>query len=162
MGELTRMRASDFSRETGTIAVRESKAGKPRHVALTHEGQHLFAALTAGKTGRDPIFVRNDGATWGPSHQQRPLDAASKRTKITPAATFHILRQSYASARAMRGVPMGVNLPHLPGGNGARCGYQADDRAFQRQGAAMRTSRRIVESAERCALKADNSRGRQR
>ncbi|WP_292528326.1 site-specific integrase [Methylocystis sp.] len=112
-GELTRMRASDFSRETGTIAVRESKAGKPRHVALTDEGQHLFATLTAGKTGRDPIFVRDDGATWGPSHQQRPLDAASRRAKITPAATFHILRHSYASALAMRAVPMGVIAAQL-------------------------------------------------
>ena len=112
-GELTRMRAGDFSREGGTIAVRESKAGKPRHVALTDEGQELFAALTAGKTGRDAIFVRDDGNAWGPSHQQRPLDAASKRAKIEPAATFHILRHSYASALAMRGVPMGVIAAQL-------------------------------------------------
>jgi site-specific recombinase XerD len=66
----------------------------------------LFAALTAGHKGRDPIFIRDDGKTWGPSHQQRPLDAASTRAKIDPAAT-HILRHTYASALAMRGVPMG-------------------------------------------------------
>jgi integrase len=107
-GELTRMRASDFNAEAGIITVRESKSGKPRHVALTDEGQSLFADLTAGRTGRDPIFVRDDGKTWGPSHQQRPLDAASARAKIEPAATFHILRHTYASALAMRGVPMGV------------------------------------------------------
>lgn len=112
-GELTRMRASDFSPEAGTITVRESKAGKPRHVALTDEGQQLFSALAAGKTGRDPIFVRNDGAAWGPSHQQRPLADASNRAKITPAATFHILRHTYASSLAMKGVPMGVIAAQL-------------------------------------------------
>ena len=112
-GELTRMRASDFSPEAGTIAVRESKTGKPRHVALTDEGRALFEALTAGKTGRDAIFARDDGEAWGPSHQQRPLEAASKRAKIEPAATFHILRHSYASALAMHGVPMGVIAAQL-------------------------------------------------
>ncbi len=112
-GELTRMRASDFNSEAGTITVREFKAGKPRHVALTDEGRTLFATLTAGRTGRDPIFLRDDGKLWGASHQQRPLDAASKRAKIEPAATFHILRHSYASSLAMRGVPMGVIAAQL-------------------------------------------------
>ena len=112
-GELTRMRARDFNAEAGTITVRESKSGKPRHVALTDEGQSLFAELTAGHTGREPIFIRDDGKAWGPSHQQRPLDAASARAKIEPAATFHILRHTYASALAMRGVPMGVIAAQL-------------------------------------------------
>jgi integrase len=112
-GELTRMRARDFNAEAGTITVRESKSGKPRHVALTDEGQSLFADLTAGHTGREPIFIRDDGKAWGPSHQQRPLDTASARAKIEPAATFHILRHTYASALAMRGVPMGVIAAQL-------------------------------------------------
>jgi integrase len=112
-GELTRMRASDFNAEAGTITVRESKAGKPRHVALTDEGQALFAEWAAGKTGRDLVFVRDDAKAWGPSHQQRPLEAASVRAKIEPAATFHILRHTYASALAMRGVPMGVIAAQL-------------------------------------------------
>jgi integrase len=107
------MRASDFNLEAGTITVRESKAGKPRHVALTDEGRALFVELTAGKTGRGPIFVRDDGKIWGASHQQRPLDAASARAKLDPPATFHILRHTYASALAMRGVPMGVIAAQL-------------------------------------------------
>lgn len=112
-GELTRMRTSDFSREAKTIAVRETKAGRPRHVALTEEGQALFSTLTAGKVGKDPIFVRDDGATWGPSQQQRPLAGACNRAKIAPAATFHILRHTYASSLAMNGVPMGVIAAQL-------------------------------------------------
>lgn len=112
-GELTRMRASDFNTQVGTVTVRESKGGKPRHVALTDEGQALFAEMAAGRTGRDLIFVRGDGKPWGPSHQQRPLEVASSRAKIEPAATFHILRHTYASMLAMRGVPMGVIAAQL-------------------------------------------------
>jgi integrase len=107
------MRASDFNAESGTITVRESKSGKPRHVALTDEGQSLFTEMTTGHTGSELIFVRNDGKSWGPSHQQRPLDTASARAKIEPAATFHIHRHTYASALAMRGVPMGVIAAQL-------------------------------------------------
>jgi integrase len=80
---------------------------------LNNEGQALFASLTAGKAGRDPIFVRDDGNVWGASHQQRPLAEACKRAKIEPAATFHILRHTYASSLAMRGVPMGVIAAQL-------------------------------------------------
>ena len=95
------------------MTVRESKAGKPRHVALTDEGAVLFEAFIAGKAGKDLIFIREDGKPWGASHQQRPLEAASGRAKIEPAATFHILRHTYASALAMRGVPMGVIAAQL-------------------------------------------------
>jgi integrase len=112
-GELTRMRVGDFNPQAGTITVRESKAGKPRHVALADEGQALFDELSAGKKGADPIFVRDDGRTWGKSHQQRPVEEASSRAKIDPPATFHVLRHTYASALAMRGVPMGVIAAQL-------------------------------------------------
>jgi integrase len=107
------MRASDFNAEAGTITVRESKAGKPRHIVLTDEGRALFSDLTAGKAGRGLIFLRDDGEPWGASRQQRPLSAACERAKIEPAATFHILRHTYASTLAMRGVPMGVIAAQL-------------------------------------------------
>jgi hypothetical protein len=41
------MHVADFNADAGVITVRESKAGKPRHVVLTDEGQRLFASLTA-------------------------------------------------------------------------------------------------------------------
>ena len=84
----------NFNAEAGTIAVRESKSGKPRHVVLTEEGHAFFAELTAGRTGRELVFLHDDGKACGPSHQQRPLDAASARAKVEPAATFHILRHT--------------------------------------------------------------------
>lgn len=112
-GELTRMRADDFAAAGGTVAVRTSKAGKPRHVALTDEGRSVFQALTAGQSGRTLVFRRDDGEAWRASQQQRPLDDASRRAGIDPPATFHVLRHTYASALAMRGVPMGVIAAQL-------------------------------------------------
>lgn len=112
-GELTRMTAADFNADAGTITVRLSKAGKPRHVALNDDGRQLFAGLTVGRGAKDLIFPRADGKAWGASHQQRPLEEASKVAKVEPAATFHILRHTYGSALAMRGVPMGVIAAQL-------------------------------------------------
>lgn len=59
------------------------------------------------------IFKREDSDAWGKSHQAWPLIDASAFAKIEPPATFHILRHTYASALAMRGVPMGVIAAQL-------------------------------------------------
>lgn len=113
-GELSWMRVCDFDAEAGTVTIRNSKSGKARHIALTEEGLASFLKLTFGRNDHNGrIFVRDDGEHWGPSHQQRPLEAASARAKIEPAATFHILRHTYASRLAMRGVPMGVIAAQL-------------------------------------------------
>jgi integrase len=112
-GELTRLKVADYHSEAGTISVRTSKAGKPRYVALNDEGRTLFEALTTGRKAQEFVFLREDGKSWGASHQIRPIKAASLRVGIEPAATFHILRHTYASALAMRGVPMGVIAAQL-------------------------------------------------
>jgi integrase len=111
--ELTTMHVADFNADAGVVTVRESKAGKPRHVVLTDEGQRLFATLTAGKLGTDPIFVRADGGLWGKSYQLRPMLEACARAKIKPAVSFHVLRHTHGSTLAIRGVPMGVIAEQL-------------------------------------------------
>jgi integrase len=111
--ELAALRIADFNADAGIVTVRQSKAGKPRHVVLTDEGQTLFAALTAGKLGDDLIFVRRDGGVWGKSHQLRPMLDASERAKIKPAISFHVLRHTHGSTLAMKGVPMGVIAEQL-------------------------------------------------
>lgn len=112
-GELARMRVTDFHPDGGTVLVRESKGGKPRHVVLTEEGQELFAAIAAGRPGTALIFVHEDGERWKASQQQRPIEEASERAKIEPAATFHVLRHTHASHLAMKGVPMRVIADQL-------------------------------------------------
>ena len=112
--ELTAMHVADFNADAGVVTVRESKAGKPRHVVLTDEGQRLFATLTAGKLGTRSDFRRvHDGGVWGKSHQLRPMLEACARAKIKPAVSFHVLRHTHGSTLAMRGVPMGVIAEQL-------------------------------------------------
>ena len=126
-GELAAMITNDFDPQAGTVHIGRSKSGKPRHVALTHEGRGFFAQMTAGKAGADLIF-RRDGlvrqatrqspaetkrSPWGKSHQCRIMREACADAKITPAASFHELRHTYASRLAMRGVPMAVIAAQL-------------------------------------------------
>ena len=48
-GELVAMTGDDFNLDSGTIRVRTSKSGKPRHVVLTQEGRDFVARLAAGR-----------------------------------------------------------------------------------------------------------------
>jgi integrase len=112
--ELARMHVADFHRDSGTLLVRTSKAGKVRHIELTSEGLDFFNGIAAGRPGAEFLFHR-DGAPWGKSHQQRPLVEACRAAKITPAASFHTLRHTYASLMVMDAVPLMVvarNLGH--------------------------------------------------
>jgi integrase len=108
------MRVADFHRDSGTVVVRTSKAGKVRHIELTAEGLEFFRETTAGRAGAELLFHR-DGAAWGKSHQQRPLADACRAARISPAASFHTLRHTYASLMVMDAVPLMVvarNLGH--------------------------------------------------
>ncbi|MCJ2091141.1 site-specific integrase [Methylobacterium sp. J-072] len=112
-GELGRIRASDFDAQARTVMIAKSKQAKPRHIALSDEGATFFAALTAERPRTALVFSRTDGGAWGASHQQRPLIEASARAGLEPPCTFHILRHTYASMLAMRGVPMRVIADQL-------------------------------------------------
>ena len=110
--ELARLKCGDFNPDSGTQAIRLSK-GKLRHVVLTDEAKAAFEGWTSGRASADLVFLREDGEAWGTSHQKRPLGEASRRAKIVPAVTFHILRHTHGSHLAMRGVPMGVIAAQL-------------------------------------------------
>ena len=113
-GELTRLTCADFNPDTGTIAIRTSKTGKPRHVVLTEEGQKFFAQVCAGRPGNQLAFLKKDGSQWQKSNQKRPWDDAAERAKID-GASFHTLRHTWASLAVMAGVPLLVvaeNLGH--------------------------------------------------
>jgi len=112
-GELVKMRAADFDRDNGTIAILESKSGKPRHVVLASEGRQFFETIATGKAPDAMLFLRSDGRAWKPTDQIRPLKAACLAAKISPAVSFHILRHTYASRLARMGVPMAVIASQL-------------------------------------------------
>ena len=114
-GELTRLEVPDFNADSGTLAVRQSKSGKPRHVVLTDEGGAFFTQLAAGRSGGGLLLRRANGEPWKASHQGRPIADACARAKITPAISFHGLRHTWASHAVMGGVPLLIvakNLGH--------------------------------------------------
>lgn len=114
-GELTRLEVHDFNPDSGTLAVRQSKSGKPRHVVLTDEGVAFFTQLAAGRSGSELLLRRANGEAWRASHQGRPMAVACGRAKIKPSISFHCLRHTWASHAAMNAVPLLVvakNLGH--------------------------------------------------
>lgn len=110
--ELANLRASDFDADAGTIVIRISKSGKPRHAVLTNEARAFFVDMTAGKDSKALIFS-HDGLAWGKSHQSRAIKEACETAQITPAISFHILRHTHGSILAMKGVPLPVIAKQL-------------------------------------------------
>jgi integrase len=114
-GEITAFRVADFDRVAGTVTVSAAKGGKPRHVVLTEDGIGLFETHTTDKPRAAFIFAKPDGKAWGKSHQHRPLREACEGAKIEPAASFHVLRHTYATMLLRGGAPLPViaaNLGH--------------------------------------------------
>jgi integrase len=114
-GELTRLEVCDFNPDASTLAIRQSKTGKPRHVVLTEEGAAFFRRHCAGRNGHEVMFRHGNGGAWQKSEQARPMAEACTRAKIEPAISFHILRHTWASHAVMNGVPLMVvakNLGH--------------------------------------------------
>ena len=105
--ELSTLEVRDFDRQSGTLWLRETKAGTPRVVYLEDEGLHLVSQSIVGKSRTDLIFPRADGKKWGAAHQVRPMFAACKAAGLDPAG-FHDLRRTYGARLARKGVPMAV------------------------------------------------------
>src|SRR5262249_31806227 len=97
-----------FDSENQTLAIRQSKSGRPRHVYLTEEGAEFFEEPTAGRAREALVFTHADGSPWGPSHQHRPMRSAFPHAEIQPPISFHILRHSYGSFLTKAGVPLQV------------------------------------------------------
>jgi integrase len=112
-GELIGLLVNDFQRDSGTLLIRTSKAGKPRIVWLTAEAQALFARWCAGKRGDELLLPRDDGSPWGAGHQWERIRDACAHAGITPAVTFHCLRHTHASHLAQKGVPTAVIAEQL-------------------------------------------------
>jgi integrase len=118
-GELTRLEVQDFNPDAGTVAIRKSKSGKPRHVVLTEQGADFFKQHCAGRAGSELMLRHADGSPWKKSQQSSPMRGACAHARITPAVGFHQLRHTWASHAVMAGVPLMVvarNLGHVDTG----------------------------------------------
>jgi integrase len=110
--ELARLKIEDFNPDAGTLHIRRSKSGRPRHIVLTEEGVELFSTLSAGQTGSALLL----GREWRENAQARPMARACERAKIDPPISFHGLRHTWASLSVMAGLPLMVvakNLGHV-------------------------------------------------
>jgi integrase len=113
--ELARLEVADFNPDAGTLAIRKSKSGKPRHVILTPEGADFFRQHCAGQGRGTLMFRRADGAPWRKSEQARPMRLACERARLAPGVSFHALRHTWASLAVMGGMPLLIvakNLGH--------------------------------------------------
>jgi integrase len=91
-----RLRVSDFSHNSGTVAIRKSKSSKSRHIHLTEDGVTFFRKITVGRSGDSFMFLKNNGEPWKKDHQKEPMADANERGKITPRINFHGLRHTWA------------------------------------------------------------------
>jgi integrase len=113
--ELGRLEVADFNPDSGTLAIRQSKSGKARHVVLTDEGASLFRRLSAGRAGWEVMLRKANGGAWRTSHQLGPMAQACQRATINPPVSFHSLRHTWGSLATMNGTPLLVvakNLGH--------------------------------------------------
>jgi len=111
--EPANLQVHDFNSDAGTVHVRASKSGKGRHIVLTDEGIRQFEALCAGRVATEWILVKRNGGKWLKSHQTRPMREACVQARITPIASFHTLRHTYASLSIMAGAPLLVIATNL-------------------------------------------------
>lgn len=110
--ELAALVIEDLNVDSGTVTIRTSKSGKPRHVVLSEEGSTFFSHQCLGKTSGALLLAKDRGVKWSASDQQRPLATACLAAAIAPI-TFHGLRHTYASRLAMKGVPLTVIAAQL-------------------------------------------------
>ena len=112
-GELSSMQVNDFDATHGTVGVKISKSGKPRHVYLADEGVRFFKQLVKDRSSSELALLRADGSKWGNNHQFRPVREACQKAEISPLISFHILRHTYASRMITRGTPLSVIASQL-------------------------------------------------
>ena len=107
-GELITMKVNAFDSVLRRVIAtkRTAKNSVTRQMSLNEDGLIFFKQVIAGKIGKVLIFLTSEGEAWGDSQQKRRMDDACEIAKIEPAATFHNLRDTYASILVSEGVPM--------------------------------------------------------
>jgi integrase len=152
-GQITRLRASDFNPDSGTLRLSTKKGNgelRTYHATLTDEGREFFAERCMGRTG-DTLLFPNGDREWQKSEQGRPMREACDAAKIEPPVGFHGLRHTWASHAVMNGLPLLIvakNLGHTDTRMVERhYGHLADDHV----------AKLIREHAPRFGIERDNA-----
>lgn len=104
-GDLQRMLVGDFNPDAKRVRAVLPKGGKTLHVPLDAEGMAFFTALVAGRDPAAPMFLADNGEPWKKNDYRRPLAQAFEVAAID-GACFYTLRHTWASHRAMAGMPL--------------------------------------------------------
>jgi len=92
--ELRNLRVRDYSHETQTVRLYQSKSYKSLVQPLTAEGVALFDSLTTGRKSDAYIFTRADGSTWSQSDVIKPMRAAARVAELDDVS-FKTTRATY-------------------------------------------------------------------
>lgn len=114
-GELCAFDVRDFDARNGTLFVRTSKSGRPRHIVLSDEGIAFCRHLAAGRQLNQSLVRQENGERWRRDLHRRPFKEACARAGLDPSFTFHELRHTWASLAVMNGAELIVvaeNLGH--------------------------------------------------
>lgn len=114
IGELLALRPSNVHFQASVINVCEAladgiiglpKSGKPRDLPVSATARNALQAQA--ERGEPYVFTTLDGTRLTRARCQKALDIACKRAGLR-RVTWHVLRHTFASHLAMRGVPLRV------------------------------------------------------
>jgi integrase len=107
-GELTRLLVGNYDARRRQLLFPKAitKTAKARSVLLVPEACEFFSKITRERDKAEVMLLRSDGATWGKSHQARPMKAALKAARLDTAASFYALRHTVASRMIENGAPL--------------------------------------------------------
>ncbi len=114
-GELIKAKVGDFDNEKALITV-TGKTGN-RNVYLSEEGLLFLQTQTSEKSDDDFIFQKNDGNSWGKSHQHRHIKKAVDVAGLPPETCFYSLRHAHVSLALLKGINVHILAKNL--GNSA-------------------------------------------
>lgn len=105
-GSLRYLKVKDIDFRSRSAQFRVTKSGKKQSVKLTAAACKFLKEQIGGRPADGYVFVKASGQQWKPSDQARRMQEACTKAKIEPPATFHELRDTFASHLVMAGVPI--------------------------------------------------------
>ena len=105
-GSLRHLKVKDIDFRARNALFRVTKSGKKQAVRLTAAACKFLKDQIDGKPANDYVFVKASGEQWKKSDQSRRMIEACAKAKIAPPATFHELRDTFASHLVMAEVPI--------------------------------------------------------
>ena len=106
-GELIALSVEQVDLDHAELHLEKSKTGA-RTMKLSAAAVAFFRGEVKGKLPAARVFTHAGGEPWGPSHQHRPIHAATKAAKLPKAFVFYSLRHFALSSQLAAGIPSAI------------------------------------------------------